>query len=133
MSVEPFSFRAPAEPQALAQLRTALEDWLAHAGVDKQAAFDAVAAASEAASNGIEHAQDPIQPFVDVHADRDGKVLKVTVRDYGHWRPPRFDTDRNHGLLLIDSLMTRVEIDRAEAGTTIAMELDLDAAGDRAA
>ena len=65
--------------------------------------------------------------------DRDGKVLKVTVRDYGHWRPPRFDTDRNHGLLLIDSLMTRVEIDRAEAGTTIAMELDLDAAGDRAA
>jgi anti-sigma regulatory factor (Ser/Thr protein kinase) len=133
MSVEPFSFQVPAEPQSLVQLRTALEDWLAHAGVDEQVAFDAVAVASEAASNAIEHAQDPSQPFVDVHADRDGKVLKVIVRDYGQWRPPRFDTDRNHGLLLIDSLMTRVKIDRAEAGTTIAMELDLDAAGDRAA
>jgi Histidine kinase-like ATPase domain len=70
---------------------------------------------------------------VDVEVDRAGDVLKVTVRDYGRWRPPRFDSDRNHGLLLIDSLMNRVAIDRAPAGTTIAMELDLDAASGQAA
>jgi anti-sigma regulatory factor (Ser/Thr protein kinase) len=123
----------PAEPHALVRLRGELEGWLVAAGISRQKAFDAVAAASEAASNAIEHAQEPSQPFVDVEADRTGNVLKVTVRDYGHWRQPRFDSDRNHGLLLIDSLMTRVAIDRAAAGTTIAMELDLDAANGQAA
>jgi anti-sigma regulatory factor (Ser/Thr protein kinase) len=131
--VSPFSVRVPAEPHALAQLRSKLERWLTEAGISGQAAFDAVAAASEATSNAIEHAQEPSEPFVDVQADRAGDVLKVTVRDYGHWRPPRFDSDRNHGLLLIDSLMTRVAINRAAAGTTIAMELDLDAASGQAA
>jgi anti-sigma regulatory factor (Ser/Thr protein kinase) len=131
--VSSFSFRVPAEPKSLVQLRSELEIWLAQAGIPEQAAFEAVAAASEAASNAIEHAQEPTQPFVDVRADRAGDVLKVTVRDYGHWRPPRFDSDRNHGLLLIDSLMTRVAIDRAEGGTTIAMELDLDTSDGQAA
>jgi anti-sigma regulatory factor (Ser/Thr protein kinase) len=131
--VSPFSVRVPAEPHALVQLRRRLERWLTEAGISGQAAFDAVAAASEATSNAIEHAQEPSEPFVDVQADRAGDVLKVTVRDYGHWRPPRFDSDRNHGLLLIDSLMTRVAINRAAAGTTIAMELDLDAASGQAA
>jgi anti-sigma regulatory factor (Ser/Thr protein kinase) len=131
--VSPFSVRVPAEPHALVQLRRKLERWLTEAGISGQAAFDAVAAASEATSNAIEHAQEPSEPFVDVQADRAGDVLKVTVRDYGHWRPPRFDSDRNHGLLLIDSLMTRVAINRAAAGTTIAMELDLDAASGQAA
>ena len=129
----PFSRRVPAAPQALAELRSQLEGWLAAAGVAGHDAFDAVAAASEAASNAIEHAQEPSQPFVDVEVDRAGDVLKVTVRDYGHWRAPRFDSDRNHGLLLIDSLMNRVAIDRAPAGTKIAMELDLDAASGQAA
>ena len=128
-----FTARVPAEPHALARLRTELEGWLTQAGISGQAAFDAVAAASEATSNAIEHAQEPTQPFVDVEADRADDVLKVTVRDYGHWRQPRFDSDRNHGLLLIDSLMTRVAIDRATAGTTIAMELDLGAIGGQAA
>jgi anti-sigma regulatory factor (Ser/Thr protein kinase) len=131
--VSSFSLRVPAEPQSLVQLRSELEIWLAQAGIPEHAAFEAVAAASEAASNAIEHAQEPTQPFVDVRADRAGDVLKVTVRDYGHWRPPRFDSDRNHGLLLIDSLMTRVAIDRAEGGTTIAMELDLDTSDGQAA
>ena len=123
----------PAEPHALVRLRTDLEAWLRAAGISGREAFDAVAAASEATSNAIEHAQHPTEPFVDVEAARAGDVLKVTVRDYGHWRQPRFDSDRNHGLLLIDSLMTRVAIDRAAAGTTIAMELDLGAANGQAA
>jgi anti-sigma regulatory factor (Ser/Thr protein kinase) len=123
--VDPFDLRVPAEPPALVQVRSELEAWLDDVGVAEQAAFDAVAAASEAASNAIEHAQEPSQPYVDVHAERDGHALRVMVRDYGRWRAPRFNTDRNHGLLLIDSLMTKVTIERADAGTTIAMELDL--------
>jgi anti-sigma regulatory factor (Ser/Thr protein kinase) len=49
--VTPFSRRVPAAPQALAELRSQLDGWLAAAGVAGQDAFDAVAAASEAASN----------------------------------------------------------------------------------
>jgi anti-sigma regulatory factor (Ser/Thr protein kinase) len=123
--VEPFDLRVPGESAALVQLRAELEAWLERAGIPEQAAFDAVAAASEATSNAIEHAQEPSEPYVDVHAERDGHAVRVTVRDYGTWRAPRFNTDRNHGLLLIDSLMTRVTIERADAGTTIAMDLDL--------
>ena len=126
--MEPFNERIPADPSALVQLRTHLEAWLGDAGVEGRARFEAVAAVSEAASNAIEHAQEPSEPFVDVRADRQDDVLRLSVRDHGHWREPRFDTDRNHGLLLIDSLMTRVDIDRANEGTTVAMELDLHAA-----
>jgi anti-sigma regulatory factor (Ser/Thr protein kinase) len=123
--MEPFSLRVAAEPASLALLRTELEAWLERAGVPAPLAFDAVSAASEASSNAIEHAQDPSEPYVEVEASRDASVLTLVVRDHGHWRPPRFDSDRNHGLLLIDSLMTRVEIHRQETGTTVTMALDL--------
>ena len=88
-------------------------------------AFDAVAAMSEATSNAIEHAQEPSSPRVEISAVRANDVLRLQVRDFGQWRPPRLDSDRNHGLLLIDSLMTRVEIDRTAQGTTVTMELEL--------
>ena len=124
-AVDPFNLRVPADPASLAVLRTELKSWLERAGVRSRHAFEAVAAASEATSNAIEHAQEPTQPFVDVTAARTDGLLRVTVRDYGHWQPPRLDSDRNHGLLLIDSLMTKIEIDRAPEGTTVTMELAL--------
>jgi anti-sigma regulatory factor (Ser/Thr protein kinase) len=121
--MEPFSLRVPAEPASLAYVRTELEAWLDGAGIPDPLAFDFVAAASEAASNAIEHAQEPTEPFVEIDAVRTGDLLTVTVRDHGSWRPPRFNSDRNHGLLLIDSLMTTVEIDRRGSGTVVTMQL----------
>jgi anti-sigma regulatory factor (Ser/Thr protein kinase) len=123
--VEPFSLRVPAEPASLVLLRTELETWLEAAGVPHELTFDFVAAASEAASNAIEHAQEPTEPFVEIEAVRRGDLLTVTVRDHGSWRPPRFNSDRNHGLLLIDSLMTTVEIDRRGPGTVVTMQLEV--------
>jgi anti-sigma regulatory factor (Ser/Thr protein kinase) len=123
--MEPFSLRVPAEPASLALVRTRLEDWLGQAGVPRELAFDFVAAASEATSNAIEHAQEPTEPFVEIEAARNGDLLTVIVRDHGSWRPPRFNSDRNHGLLLIDSLMTTVEIDRRRAGTVVTMQLEV--------
>ena len=125
MELEPFSLRVPAEPASLAHVRTKLEEWLERAGVPERLAFDSVAAASEAASNAIEHAQEPTEPFVEVEAVRAGDLLTLTVRDHGTWRPPRFNSDRNHGLLLIDSLMTTVEINRRGSGTVVTMQLDV--------
>jgi anti-sigma regulatory factor (Ser/Thr protein kinase) len=123
--VEPFSLRVPAEPTSLVLVRSELEAWLAASGVPDQLAFDFVAAASEATSNAIEHAQEPTEPFVEIEAVRRGDLLTVIVRDHGSWRPPRFNSDRNHGLLLIDSLMTTVEIDRRRAGTVVTMQLEV--------
>ena len=115
----------PADSASLASLRGELDLWLEAAGVRGQPAFDTVAAVSEATSNAIEHALEPRSPRVEVSAVRADDMLRLQVRDFGRWRPPRFDSDRNHGLLLIDSLMTRVEIDRTDDGTTVTMELEL--------
>jgi len=123
--MEPFALRVPAQPASLALVRSELEAWLEREGISGQHAFDAVAAASEATSNAIEHAQQSTEPYVELEVSRGGSVLTIRVHDHGQWRPPRLETDRNHGLLLINGLMTRVEILRAEEGTTVTMELEL--------
>ena len=116
----------PASSTSLAELRAALTTWLARIGVGSGVAFDVVAAASEAASNAIEHAEAPSRPVVEVQAERLDDALVIRVRDFGRWRKPRFDTDRNRGLMLIQSLMTHVAVDRTPAGTVVTMRRDLD-------
>ena len=118
--------RLPARSTSVGELRAALTGWLAGIGVRAGIAFDVVAAASEATSNAIEHAEAPSPPVVEVQAERLDDTLVIRVRDFGRWRAPRFDTDRNRGLMLIQSLMTDVEVDRTAAGTVVTMHLDLD-------
>lgn len=120
--------RLPASAASLAELRAALTTWLARIGVDRGAAFDVVAAASEAASNAIEHAEAPSPPVVEVQAERLDDALVIRVRDFGHWRAPNFDSDRNRGLMLIQSLMTDVAVDRTPTGTVVTMRRALDRA-----
>ena len=118
--------QVPACSTSLAELRAALSAWLARTGVRTGVAFDVVAATSEAASNAIEHAEMPTSGVVEVHAERLDDSLVIRVRDFGRWRTPRFDTDRNRGLTLIQSLMTHVAVDRTPSGTIVTMQLDLD-------
>jgi anti-sigma regulatory factor (Ser/Thr protein kinase) len=120
--------RLPARSTSLAELRVALTAWLTSTGVGSGVAFDVVAAASEAASNAIEHAEAPSPLVVEVQAERLDDALVIRVRDFGRWRTPRFDTDRNRGLMLIQSLMTHVAVDRTPAGTVVTMRRDLDRA-----
>lgn len=119
------SLRTPADPAALTGVRSRLARWLADTGVPNDVAFGVIAACSEAVSNAIEHTVEPSQPFVDIHGELREAVLTLRVRDYGQWRTPRLGTDRNHGLLLIDSLVDEVDIDRSDEGTTVTMRLDL--------
>lgn len=117
--------RLPACSSSLAELRAELTAWLARSGVGPSVAFDVVAAASEAASNAIEHADAPPEAVVEVDAERLNESLVIRVRDFGRWRTPRFDTDRNRGLMLIQSLMTDVAVDRTPSGTVVTMRRDL--------
>ena len=120
--------RLPARSSSLSELRVALAKWLAAAGVKGERAFDVIAAASEAASNAIEHAEEPTAPVIELEADRTEDAIVLRVRDHGRWREPRLDSGRNRGLLLINGLVTDLDVDRTPAGTVVTMRLDLGAA-----
>ena len=118
--------QVPACSTSLAELRAALTAWLARTGVRSGRAVAAGAATSAAAAHAIAHAEMPPAGGVEGEAERMDDSLVIRVRDFGRWRTPRFDTDRNRGLTLIQSLMTHVAVDRTPAGTIVTMQLDLD-------
>ena len=52
--------------------------------------------------------------------------LRVEVQDSGQWKPGGSSADRGLGLTLMRSLMETVELNTADAGTTIVMERRVD-------
>ena len=62
------SWRLPSEAAAIPALRRRLRSWLTVCGVEPDEAYDLLLAACEAATNAVEHAQDPTEPFFDVTA-----------------------------------------------------------------
>ncbi|TFV63340.1 UNVERIFIED_ORG: response regulator [Bacillus sp. AZ43] len=112
------SWRLPSTAAAIPTLRRALRTWLADAGVDDDQAYDVLLAACEAATNAVEHAQDPTEPFVDVTARIDGDELRITVRDYGQWRQRVPSLDRGRGSTLMSAVGEITATPSAE-GTTV--------------
>jgi serine phosphatase RsbU (regulator of sigma subunit)/anti-sigma regulatory factor (Ser/Thr protein kinase)/FixJ family two-component response regulator len=108
----------PAEPEALITARRALRNWLGEVGVGSDAVYDVTLAVGEACTNAIEHAYAPGDASFDVDAARLGPDIRVAVRDYGQWRPPR-GRHRGRGLKLMEALMDEVTVRRAPAGTTV--------------
>ena len=64
------SWRLPSEAAAIPVLRRRLRSWLDVSGVEPDDAYDLLLAACEAATNAIEHAQDPTEPYFDVTRGR---------------------------------------------------------------
>ena len=117
---EDMSLRLPAEPDVLADVRQLLRRWLHRHGVLEQDAREILLAVNEACANAIEHAYSPSPAEFELEAsDRDG-WLEFRVRDEGNWRAARGE-GRGRGLKLIETAMDEVEVDRAEAGTTVVM------------
>jgi serine phosphatase RsbU (regulator of sigma subunit)/anti-sigma regulatory factor (Ser/Thr protein kinase) len=109
----------PAEPAALAEMRSSLRDWLEACQIPAAVVDDVVLASSEACANAVEHAERPSRSVFDVNAEKIGDEIVVRVRDYGSWREPRTRPDRGFGLRLIEGMVDTVEIDRSDAGTEI--------------
>jgi DNA-binding response OmpR family regulator len=117
-------WRLPAEPASVPLLRRGLRAVLAGAGVDPDRAYDLLLAVGEAATNAIEHAQDPSEPFVDVTVGVRRDRLEIVVRDYGQWRERVPSMDRGRGSTLM-SAFADVTAVPSPTGTTVVISSPL--------
>ncbi|MGY1642215.1 ATP-binding protein [Geodermatophilus sp. SYSU D00703] len=111
-------WRLPATTSSIPALRRRLRRVFAESGLDEDLAYDLVLAACEAATNAVEHAQEPTEPFIDVAAEvADGRV-EIAVRDYGRWRERVPSMDRGRGSMLMSAVGEIIATPSA-AGTTV--------------
>jgi anti-sigma regulatory factor (Ser/Thr protein kinase) len=110
----------------LAGARHDVERWAQAVGLAEPLVEDVVLAAHEALANVADHAYPDGGGDAELDAAcADGEV-RVVVRDHGHWRPaPRDPGRRGHGLVIIEGLAEHVEVQRADAGTSVAMRWQL--------
>ena len=113
--------RRPARAAELAAMRRILASWLETAGVSDDEIGLICVAASEAATNAIEHAYGPKEGWFEVEAavDREEGVT-IIVRDAGRWRP-KARGGGGRGLTLIGRLMNEFELVRRPSGTEVWM------------
>lgn len=111
-------WRLPSAASSIPVLRRGLRAWLETAGLDEDRTYDLLLAACEAATNAVEHAQEPSEPYVDVTAARDDGHVVITVRDYGQWRERVPSMDRGRGSILI-SAFADVTATPGPEGTTV--------------
>ncbi|NIH67134.1 ATP-binding protein [Modestobacter marinus] len=111
-------WRFPAVAQSVPALRRALRRLFSTAGLDDDQAYDLLLAACEAATNAVEHAQQPTEPFVDVTAEVTTTEVVVTVRDHGQWRERVPSMDRGRGSTLMGAVGEVTAVPGPE-GTTV--------------
>jgi signal transduction histidine kinase/CheY-like chemotaxis protein len=117
-------WRLPSEVASIPVLRRRLRNWLAGAGVEEDQAYDLLLAACEAATNAIEHAQEPTEPFIVVGAALSDEDVRIRVRDYGQWRERVPSMDRGRGSTLMSAIGEVTAIPSPE-GTTVVITAPL--------
>jgi serine phosphatase RsbU (regulator of sigma subunit)/integral membrane sensor domain MASE1/anti-sigma regulatory factor (Ser/Thr protein kinase) len=116
------SRRVPAEATLLRSLRGDLRLWLEGNGVGSNAAAEIVLACGEALSNAVEHAYaGATAGEIELHASRDGDVLRFEIRDRGTWRPEDHLPHRGWGRSIMRALADQVDAASDESGTTVTM------------
>jgi anti-sigma regulatory factor (Ser/Thr protein kinase) len=119
-----FSAEFPAQPEALASMRSLLRRWLRHAAGTDQEIAEITTACGEAATNAIEHAGSSGGAPFEVLGRLEGREVDITVRDYGAWRAPR-EGDQGRGLSLMQALMDSVEVTPTQEGTAVRLRRTL--------
>jgi PAS domain S-box-containing protein len=119
----------PAEAPFVRDARELTRRWLGRRGIAESLTFDIVLACDEACANAVEHGnRDRLgEVWLDLQLD-DHEGVVVTVTDDGSWRPPHGDRDRGHGLVLMKALMSSLDIDTADGGTTVRLTRAVDVA-----
>ena len=120
VSSERMEITLRAEPESLTHMRRALGRWLRATGATDAETYETLVACGEACANAVAHAYPAGEASYVVEARSHEGEVRVSVRDFGSWRPPRSGS-QGRGLGLIEELMDEVEIERAAAGTTLRM------------
>ncbi|MDX8050860.1 SpoIIE family protein phosphatase [Lentzea sp. BCCO 10_0798] len=116
----PLRVTSPAESHRLSELRGAVSEWAAAAGLSDDLAYDLVLACGEAAANVVDHAYPGTTGTFDTELSHTDGVVHVTVRDRGRWRPaPEDPGHRGRGLQMIRAMADDVELDASGTGTTV--------------
>ena len=119
---QPLELRLAGRLESMDLVRDAMRAWLEGTDLDRSEGEDVVLATWEACANAIEHALEPQLDLVSVTAGvQDGRI-RVTVSDSGRWAPPSIRENRGLGLRLIESLMTSVDVEESDRGTTVTLE-----------
>jgi serine phosphatase RsbU (regulator of sigma subunit)/DNA-binding response OmpR family regulator/anti-sigma regulatory factor (Ser/Thr protein kinase) len=128
-SVGSLKLRLPATAKSVTLARHRLRAWLDENApeLDPMARGDLEVAWSEACSNVVRHAYGPVDASFDATADREGNLLRMTVRDTGQWRSPG-GLSGGRGLPLMEVLSDELTIDRQPGSTTVTMIRQLPAA-----
>ena len=127
--IEPFETTLALDLFLLRRLRRELAAWLARVEVPDDIGVEVILATHEAAANAIEHAR--LGTEITVRGARaDTKVL-IVVANHGRWGKTRsVDEMRGRGLILMEQLMSDVEIQAKSQRTVIRMRKDLPARAD---
>ncbi|PWW22490.1 histidine kinase-like protein [Geodermatophilus normandii] len=112
------TWRFASRASSIPALRRRLQALLLDAGLDEDRVHDLVLAACEAATNAVEHAQDPLEPVVDVGVTLDDGAVEIAVRDHGQWKERTSSMDRGRGSMLM-SAFADVTAVPGPAGTTV--------------
>jgi signal transduction histidine kinase/ActR/RegA family two-component response regulator len=111
-------WRLPSTTGSIPMFRRRLRAWLEAAGVGPDQTYDLLLAACEAATNAVEHAQEPTEAFVDVTASVSADGVTIAVRDYGQWRERVPSMDRGRGSTLM-SAFGEITATPSPEGTTV--------------
>jgi PAS domain S-box-containing protein len=115
-----FDRQISADATSARGLRHQFGDWIADYHLGSEVESDLGLALGEALANAVEHAYAVREPgTIEVHAANSDGDLRVSVRDYGRWRPPHDDPTRGRGFALMRQLVDDVTINTAANGTTV--------------
>jgi anti-sigma regulatory factor (Ser/Thr protein kinase) len=99
-------------------LRRELSAFLDPSGVSADEFYDLILAVCEAATNAVEHAQHPAEPFFDVSAETDDGKVTIVVQDHGQWLQPTSSPYRGRGLAMMRVLADTI-VAPGTYGTTV--------------
>jgi anti-sigma regulatory factor (Ser/Thr protein kinase) len=111
-------WRLPATESSVTVLRRGLIDFLDGADLSGDERYDLLLAVCEAASNAIEHARLPTEPFFDVLCQIGETRVTVVVRDHGQWSDEPPGADRGRGMAMM-WMLADTRVAPSPQGTTV--------------
>jgi len=113
-------WRLPTTASSVTVLRRGLHAFLRGTPLSGDQLYDLLLAACEAASNAVEHAQHPSEPFFDVLTEVDDERVSILVRDFGEWREGLAGPHRGRGLGMMRALADMSLVSQP-GGTTVTL------------